>query len=211
MDKSEIVFQYFPELTAEQSDRIRQLGPLYTTWNARINLISRKDIDALYERHVLHSLSIAQFIQFKAGTKILDVGTGGGFPGIPLAIRFPEVEFVLLDSIRKKIRVVENICETLNIRNVRVQCDRVENVEEKFDFITARAVTKITSFFGWTKSKILSSFTNEIPNGILYLKGGDLTDELQGFQRRYELIELKRYFREPFFETKKLVYIPFVK
>jgi len=211
LDKSEIVFQYFPELTAEQSDRIRQLGPLYTTWNARINLISRKDIDALYERHVLHSLSIAQFIQFKAGTKILDVGTGGGFPGIPLAIRFPEVEFVLLDSIRKKIRVVENICETLNIRNVRVQCDRVENVEEKFDFITARAVTKITSFFGWTKSKILSSFTNEIPNGILYLKGGDLTDELQGFQRRYELIELKRYFREPFFETKKLVYIPFVK
>lgn len=190
---------------------MRQLGALYTTWNARINLISRKDIDALYERHVLHSLSIAQFVQFKAGSKILDVGTGGGFPGIPLAIRFPEVEFVLLDSIRKKIRVVENICDTLNLRNVRVQCDRVENVEEKFDFITARAVTKITSFFGWTKSKILSSFTNEIPNGILYLKGGDLTEELQGFQRRYELIELKRYFREPFFETKKLVYIPFVK
>ena len=211
MDNPELVFKYFPELSDNQADLINKLGPLYISWNQRINLISRKDIESLYGRHILHSMAIARFIQFKAGSKVLDVGTGGGFPGIPLAICFPDVEFTLLDSIGKKVKVVENIRQELNLKNVKTLCERAENLTEKYDFITARAVTKITPFYTWTKSKILSSFTNEMPNGILYLKGGDLTEELSTLKVPYKLIELKDYFKESFFETKKLIYIPFVK
>ncbi len=211
MDNPELVFKYFPELSDRQTDLINKLGSLYNSWNRRINLISRKDIESLYERHILHSMAIARFIEFKAGSKVLDVGTGGGFPGIPLAICFPDVEFTLLDSIGKKVRVVENIHQELNLKNVTTRCERVENLTEKFDFITARAVTKITPFYSWTKSKIISSFTNEIPNGILYLKGGDLVEELSTLKVPYRLIELKDFFKESFFDTKKLIYIPFVK
>jgi 16S rRNA (guanine527-N7)-methyltransferase len=211
VDRVEIVLKYFPGLSDEQLHRIELLGPLYSNWNKKINLISRKDINALYERHILHSLSIAKFIHFRPGTKVMDVGTGGGFPGIPLAIYFPEVEFTLVDSVQKKIKALENIAEELNLENVRIKCERVESSDEKVDFITSRAVTKITTFYTWTKSKIISSFTNEIHNGILYLKGGDLTEELQGFNSHYELVDLKIYFREPFYETKKLLYIPFTK
>ncbi len=211
MDNPELVFKYFPELSDNQADLINKLGSLYNSWNQRINLISRKDIESLYERHILHSMAIARFIEFKAGSKVLDVGTGGGFPGIPLAICFPDVDFTLLDSIGKKVKVVESIRRELNLKNVKTRCERVENLRDKFDFITARAVTRITPFYTWTKSKIISSFTNEIPNGILYLKGGDLTVELSALKVPYQIIELKDFFRESFFETKKLIYIPFVK
>ena len=211
MDNPELVLKYFQHFSDHQVDLLNKLGPLYASWNQRINLISRKDIESLYERHILHSLAISKFIEFKSGTRVLDVGTGGGFPGIPLAICFPEVEFTLLDSIGKKIKVVDNISQELNLKNVRTRCDRVENLTEKFDFIAARAVTKITPFYTWTKSKIISSFTNELPNGILYLKGGDLTEELKTLRAQYKLIELKDYFKESFFETKKLIYIPFMK
>ena len=211
MDNPDLIFKYFPRLSDHQADLFNKLGPLYTSWNQKINLISRKDIKSLYERHIPHSLAIARFIQFKSGTSVLDVGTGGGFPGIPLAICFPDVDFTLLDSVGKKIKVVDNICQELNLKNVKTRCERVENLADKFDFITARAVTKITPFYTWTKSKIISSFTNELPNGILYLKGGDLKEELSTLKIPYKLIELKEFFKESFFETKKLVYIPFVK
>jgi len=211
VDRAEIVIKYFPDLSNKQIDCIERLGSLYADWNTKINLISRKDIDALYERHILHSLSIAKFIKINPGTKVMDAGTGGGFPGIPLAIYFPEVEFTLVDSIAKKIKVVDDISQVLQLNNVRTICERIENLHEKFDFIISRAVTKITPFYSWTKSKIISSFTNEIPNGILYLKGGDLTEELHQFNKHYQLVNLKKYFKESFFETKKLVYIPFVK
>ena len=211
MDNPELVFKYFPRLSDKQVGLINKLGPLYTSWNQRINLISRKDIESLYERHILHSLAIARFIEFRPGTKVLDVGTGGGFPGLPLAICFPDVDFTLIDSIGKKIKVVDNIKQELNLKNVNTRCGRVENLDQKFDFITARAVTKITPFYTWTKSKIISSFTSELPNGILYLKGGDLTEELSNLKVPYKLIELKVFFKESYFETKKLVYIPFVK
>ena len=211
MDNPELVLKYFRRFSDHQVDLLNKLGPIYASWNQRINLISRKDIESLYERHILHSLAISKFIEFKSGTRVLDVGTGGGFPGIPLAICFPEVEFTLLDSIGKKIKVVDNISQELHLKNVKTRCERVENLTEKFDFITARAVTKITPFYTWTKSKIISSFTNELPNGILYLKGGDLTEELNTLTAQYKLIELKDYFEESFFETKKLVYIPFMK
>lgn len=187
------------------------LGPLYRSWNRKINLISRKDIDSLYERHVLHSLAIAKFIQFKPGTRVLDVGTGGGFPGIPLAIYFPRVQFTLIDSIGKKVRAVDDIAHLLQLENARTIHDRVEKTNQQYDFIVSRAVTKITTFYTWTKSKILTRFTNEKSNGILYLKGGDLREELQEFSRHYELVDLKTYFREPFFDTKKLIYIPIMK
>jgi 16S rRNA (guanine527-N7)-methyltransferase len=204
-----IALKYFPDLSREQYEKFERLGSLYANWNRKINLISRKDIESLYERHVLHSLSIAKFIQFKRGTKVMDAGTGGGFPGVPLAIFFPEVDFILVDSIRKKIRVVDDISQNLQLKNISTVCDRIEHISQKFDFIISRAVTKISPFYTWTKSKIISSFTNEIPNGILYLKGGDLTDELKSLNTHFEIVELSKYFEETFFKTKKLIYIPF--
>lgn len=208
MDSAQVVFRYFHDLTPGQKDQIDRLGGLYASWNEKINLISRKDIEALYERHILHSLAIAKFLQFRPGTRILDVGTGGGLPGIPLAIYFPQVDFTLVDSIGKKIKAVRDIADILQLNNVQPICTRVEKLNGQFDFAVARAVTQITPFYSWTKSKIMPSFTQKIPNGILYLKGGDLKDELKEFGKPCEIIELKDYFREPFFDAKKLVFIP---
>lgn len=211
MDSVEVITRYFPELTENQVEQFRKMGPLYADWNRKINLVSRKDIDALYERHVLHSLAIARFIQFRPGSRILDVGTGGGFPGIPLAVCFPDARFTLMDAIRKKVGVVEQIARGLGLGNVSAAWERVEDTREKYDFITARAVTQISPFYAWTKSKIMPSFTHEKPGGILYLKGGDLRDELQELGRDYQVVELKEYFPDTFFETKKLIYIPVVE
>ena len=184
------------------------LGPLYTEWNSRINVISRKDIDKLYERHVLHSLGIAKVIEFNPGTKILDVGTGGGFPGIPLAIMFPDSNFYLIDSVGKKIRVVEEIVNVLELKNIRFFKVRAEEVDEKFDFIVSRAVTTLPVFYKWVKNSILKQNKNKLRNGILYLKGGDIDSEILELKKKVNVYPLSRYFEEPFFETKKLLHIP---
>lgn len=182
------------------------LDSLYRDWNSKINLISRKDIDGLYERHVLHSLSIAKIVQFVPKTNILDVGTGGGFPGIPLAIMFPEAHFTLNDSIAKKINVVKEISNTLGLQNVDVLNARIEDRKEKYDFIVSRAVTTFPQFYSWVKGKILEKDRNQVSNGILYLKGGEIEDELMNFKNRVKVFELKEFFEEEFFETKKLIY-----
>lgn len=182
------------------------LDSLYREWNEKINLISRKDIDGLYERHILHSLSIAKVIQFVPGTRILDVGTGGGFPGIPLAILFPDAHFTLNDSIAKKIKVVKEISASLGLQNVDTLNSRAEEGKEKYDFIVSRAVTTFPQFYLWVKGKIFQQNKNYIPNGILYLKGGELEEELMNFKNRVKVFELKEFFREEFFETKKIIY-----
>jgi 16S rRNA (guanine527-N7)-methyltransferase len=207
MNGVDLLLHYFPKLTAEQISQYTQLGPLFKDWNDKINLVSRKDIENLYEKHVLHSLGIAKVINFKTGSKVIDVGTGGGFPGIPLAIFFPEVKFTLVDSIGKKIMVVKDIVEKLNLENVTAFHDRVENIPGKFDFVTARAVTEMSAFYGWVKNKIGPKQINSLPNGILYLKGGDLKDEVKPFRNRAEIIPLSNYFKEEYFETKAVVYI----
>lgn len=199
--------RYFPNLTQDQIEKFAQLQTLYAYWNSRINVISRRDIDNLYQNHVLHSLSISKIVDFVASTKILDVGTGGGFPGIPLAILYPNVDFLLIDSIGKKIKVVQEITNTLELKNVRMQHIRAEQVNEKFDFIVSRAVTEMPVFLTWIKNKILSVQKNTIPNGLLYLKGGDLSEELKGI-RSVQLFDIDNYFSEDFFTTKKIVYIP---
>jgi len=201
-----LIQKYFPELTPLQVRQFFILDGLYREWNSKINLVSRKDIDALYLHHILHSLSIAKLVRFAPGTKILDVGTGGGFPGIPLAIMFPESQFTLCDSIAKKIRVVDEIAASAGLKNVLALNSRAESVDGKFDFIVSRAVTAFPQFHIWVKEKIQSNNKNEIPNGILYLKGGDLTDELKDFTQRVKVFELSRFFDEEFFETKKLIY-----
>lgn len=203
----EIVFKYFPELTYFQIARYRRLEPLYREWNEKINVISRKDIDHLAERHVLHSLGIAKVLQFAPGTKVLDVGTGGGFPGIPLAILFPEVHFHLIDSIGKKIKVVKSVAEDLGLSNVSAEQVRVENMKGSYDFIISRAVTSFPAFYKWVHRMISLKNRNECSNGILYLKGGDLTEELSGFENRCRIISLSEFFKEDFFETKKVVYL----
>ncbi|MEQ9290254.1 MAG: 16S rRNA (guanine(527)-N(7))-methyltransferase RsmG [Cyclobacteriaceae bacterium] len=200
--------KYFPELTPNQIDQFERMGPLYKEWNARINVVSRKDIDELYIRHVLHSLAIARVVQFRPGSRILDVGTGGGFPGIPLAVMFPDVSFHLVDSIGKKIRVVNNVAESLGLRNVEATKARAEEVDAKYDFVVSRAVTRLKPFYGWVKGKFNKESNHELKNGILYLKGGDLQDELKESKLRYKLYDLPQYFSEEFFETKKLVYVP---
>lgn len=202
---SELVLKYFPHLSSKQKEKFSQLEDLYKDWNEKINVISRKDVDALYEKHVLHSLGIAKVMAFSPATKVLDVGTGGGFPGIPLAILFPEVQFTLVDSIGKKIKVVNEIVEALNLNNVKAIHGRAEQVKDKFHFVVSRAVTQMPVFLKWLKGKFENEQFNPKHNGVLYLKGGDLGEELFGL--KCEVIPLKNYFQEEFFETKKVVYI----
>ncbi|MFL5751998.1 MAG: 16S rRNA (guanine(527)-N(7))-methyltransferase RsmG [Bacteroidia bacterium] len=206
--KAGLIFKYFPGLSAQQQQQFEQLSGLYSEWNAKINVISRKDIDLLYERHVLHSLAIAKVIQFKPRTKILDVGTGGGFPGIPLAILFPDCHFHLMDSVGKKIKVVNAVAEGIGLSNIFAEHARSETVNDKFDFVVSRAVTEFPEFYTWVQSKFLRTSFNTLPNGILYLKGGDLSEELKDFSKKVKIYELKKFFTEEFFETKKLVYLP---
>jgi 16S rRNA (guanine527-N7)-methyltransferase len=204
----DIIQKYFPELTEEQIARLKQLQPLYAEWNAQINVISRKDFSEFYERHVLHSLAIAKFIRFKPQTKILDVGTGGGFPGIPLAILFPEVQFHLVDSIGKKIKVVNGVADSLGLKNVVAEQIRAEQLKERYDFIVSRAVTRLPEFVKWIRKNVSRKQKNAIPNGIIYLKGGDLTEETKPFKRNIFIQDLSEYFDEEFFETKKVVHLP---
>jgi len=199
--------RYFPDLTTTQQEQFDRLGPLYADWNSKINVVSRKDIDELYRRHVLHSLAIAKVQEFLPGSDILDVGTGGGFPGIPLAILFPEVRFRLIDAIGKKITVVKAVADALGLQNVSAEQMRAENDKGQFDFIVSRAVTNMHDFVGWVRQKTKKVSRHERPNGILYLKGGDLSEELKGFPKA-EQFDIPQFFGDPFFETKKVVYMP---
>ncbi len=202
---SEIILKYFPNLTDEQKSQFQQLETLYKDWNEKINVISRKDIDEFYERHVLHSLGIAKIMEFADGTKVLDIGTGGGFPGIPLAILFPNVEFTLVDSIGKKITVVNAVAESLGLKNVKAYHERAEKIKDKFHFVVSRAVTQMPVFLRWLKGKFEKEQFNPKHNGVLYLKGGDLGEELAGI--KCEIYHLKDQFGEEFFDTKKVVYL----
>lgn len=204
----DIILKYFPDLTDQQKEHFSKLQELYTIWNAQINVISRKDIESLYEKHVLHSLGIAKVHGFAPGSKVLDVGTGGGFPGIPLAIMFPEVHFHLVDSIGKKIKVVQEVSDALGLKNLTAQHERAEKVKGTYDFVVSRAVTRMKPFVEWIQNKFESRSINSIDNGILYLKGGDLEEELNEVKRIYQLFDLPDYFEEEFFETKKVVYVP---
>ena len=202
---SEIILKYFPNLTDQQKSQFQQLETLYKDWNEKINVISRKDIDEFYERHVLHSLGIAKIMEFADGTKVLDIGTGGGFPGIPLAILFPHVEFTLVDSIGKKITVVNAVAESLGLKNVKAYHERAEKIKDKFHFVVSRAVTQMPVFLRWLKGKFEKEQFNPKHNGVLYLKGGDLGEELAGI--KCEIYNLKDQFGEEFFDTKKVVYL----
>jgi 16S rRNA (guanine527-N7)-methyltransferase len=208
LQDASIVFNYFNSLTEKQRDQFSKLGTLYQDWNEKINVISRKDIDNIYTNHVLHSLGIAKVISFNKGAQVMDVGTGGGFPGIPLAILFPETEFHLVDSIGKKITVVKEIAGALGLKNVTADQIRAEQIKNKYDFIVSRAVTRMKEFYGWVHNKIKTNSTHKLDNGILYLKGGDLDEELNELKKPYSLHELPNYFKEEFFETKKVVYMP---
>ena len=204
-----IITKYFPNLSSDQLDKFGQLQALYEDWNAKINVVSRQDMDNLYEKHVLHSLGIAKVLSFKPGSEILDVGTGGGFPGIPLAILFPMVSFHLVDSIGKKIKVVQGVSEALGLKNVEAQHERAENIDRTYDFIVSRAVTRITPFYHWVRDKVSTNNGHDIRNGILYLKGGDLDEELNDLGRKVKIYDLPNYFEEDFFETKKVIHVPF--
>lgn len=203
----QIIDKYFPKLTADQREKFMKLEELYKFWNEQINVISRKDIDHFYERHVLHALAIAKVVDFKEGTTILDVGTGGGFPGIPLAILYPNCRFHLVDSIGKKIKVVKEVAQALGLQNVNATHCRVEEVRPKYDFIVSRAVTNMPKFISWVRKRIKKEQRNGLPNGILYLKGGDLTEEMKPVQTYNDSFLISDYFEEPFFETKKVVYV----
>ncbi|MFV0268722.1 MAG: 16S rRNA (guanine(527)-N(7))-methyltransferase RsmG [Draconibacterium sp.] len=204
----DILLKYFSGLSDQQITLFRQLEPLYAEWNAQINVISRKDFSEFYERHVLHSLGIAKLIRFNIGTRIVDVGTGGGFPGIPLAIMFPEVQFHLVDSIGKKIKVVQNVADALGLKNVKAEQIRAEQLTDKYDFVVSRAVTRLPGFVPWVQKNISKKQMNALPNGIIYLKGGDLTEELKPFRNRVFVQDLSAYFTEEFFDTKKVVHLP---
>ncbi len=199
--------KYYPELSTRQLEMFESLLPLYQEWNQKINVISRKDMDHFYERHVLHSLSVLKVINFVPGTSIMDFGTGGGFPGIPLAIACPGVQFLLVDSIGKKIKVISDVAERLGLGNVRVLQSRGEDVHEQFDFVISRAVKPLPVFIPWVRKKIKKKYLNALPNGVLYLKGGDLAEELNSVQGNYCIFELSVYFSEAFFETKKIIYL----
>ncbi len=208
MDSIHVLERYFP-LSEKQRAQYKQLGPLYAEWNTKINVISRKDIDNIYTHHILHSMGIAKVQSFKSGAQILDVGTGGGFPGIPLAILFPETEFYLIDSIGKKITVVNEIAKTLGLKNVRADHLRAETAKGKYDFVVSRAVTRMKEFYEWVANKIKTTSFHELDNGILYLKGGDLSEEMNELKRPYRVVDLTDFFEEPFFDTKKVVHVPF--
>ena len=201
------ILKYFPSLSDTQINQYKDLENLYNKWNSKINVISRKNLSELYLNHVLHSLSIAKFISFKKGTRILDIGTGGGFPGIPLAILFPEVNFLLVDSIGKKIKVVNRICESIKLKNVLTRHIRAEEIDSKFDFIVSRAVTNMMDFKMISKGKIKNNHINEIKNGIISLKGGDLSKEMKNIS--HESYNISNYFSEDFFKTKKIIYIKY--
>lgn len=201
----ELVLKYFPDITSEQKDQFAELETLYKDWNEKINVISRKDTDSLYEKHILHSLGIAKIMEFADNTKILDIGTGGGFPGIPLAILFPNVQFTLVDSIGKKITVVNGVAESLGLKNVTAHHMRAEQLKEKFHFVVSRAVTQMPVFLTWLRGKFEKEQFNPKHNGVIYLKGGDLGEELAGI--KCEIFQLKNYFEEEFFDTKKVVYL----
>ncbi len=203
-----IIRKYFPDLTEKQIELFQQLEPLYADWNSKINVISRKDFSEFYERHVLHSLAIAKFTKFVGKTKVLDVGTGGGFPGIPLAIMFPEVKFHLVDSIGKKIKVVNGVVQSLGLKNVRAEQIRAEELKGKYDFVVSRAVTRLPEFVPWIRKNISRKNFNALPNGVIYLKGGDLTEEIKPFRKIVFEQELTDYFDEDFFLTKKVLHLP---
>jgi 16S rRNA (guanine527-N7)-methyltransferase len=203
----DIVFKYFPNFSENQQQQFRNLERLYQDWNQKINVVSRKDIDELYLRHVLHSLGIARILSFRPGSTVLDVGTGGGFPGIPLAIAFPDTQFTLVDAIGKKIRVVEDVVAGLELKNVEAIQSRVEDLKKEYDFIVSRAVATMPTFVHWVKGRIKKQSLHELRNGILYLKGGDLTEELKGY-KTVAVFDLGTLFEEPFFQTKKVVYLP---
>lgn len=204
----DIILKYFPDLTEEQKEKFVRLKPLYEEWNEKINVISRKDMEHFYEKHVLHSLAIAKVMVFQPGTKVLDIGTGGGFPGIPLAIMFPDTHFHLVDSIGKKITVVKDVAKKLKLSNVEAQQTRAEELVRKYDFIISRAVTRFANFYPWVKGKFRREDFNEFPNGIFLLKGGEVDEEMEEIQVSYVTYHLDDYFKEEFFNTKKVVFVP---
>ncbi|MFC6102701.1 16S rRNA (guanine(527)-N(7))-methyltransferase RsmG [Olivibacter domesticus] len=204
---SALIYKYFNNLNEIQKQQIDALEDVYKFWNTQINVISRKDIDGLYERHILHSLAIAKFISFKEGASVLDVGTGGGFPGIPLAILFPETSFHLVDSIGKKIKVVNEVAQTIGLKNIKASHIRAEQIKDKYDFVISRAVTRLGEFYPWVHNKFKKNSIHALPNGILYLKGGDLTEEIKESKLNAEIYPLTDFFSEEFFETKSLVYV----
>lgn len=206
----DIILKYFPDLTESQRNQFAQLQELYTFWNSQINVISRKDIENLYTNHILHSLAISRVITFLDGSKILDVGTGGGFPGIPLAILFPEVHFHLVDSIGKKIKVVEAVSKGAGLANVTFEQTRAEQLKDKYDFIVSRAVTSLPEFVGWVQGKLSRKHNHKVKNGIFYLKGGNLEEEIKPFRNIATTFEISDFFKEEFFDTKKIVYLPMV-
>jgi 16S rRNA (guanine527-N7)-methyltransferase len=211
MSNIELIKSYFLNLSEQQIHQFERLKEVYTKWNDQINVISRKDMDEFIERHVLHSLAIAKVIQFSDNSRILDVGTGGGFPGVPLAILFPKCHFTLVDSIGKKIKVVSEVCDEIGITNVKTYHMRAENVENTFDFVVSRAVTAMPVFIKWIQNKFNKQNQNSLNNGVLYLKGGDLNEEMKGIQLPIKYYPIADYFKEEFFETKKVVYIDFKK
>jgi 16S rRNA (guanine527-N7)-methyltransferase len=208
LQDSAVIFHYFPSLSEKQKGQINQLGQLYKEWNDKINVVSRKDIENIYVNHVLHSLGIAKVMSFNPRAAVLDVGTGGGFPGIPLAILFPETHFHLVDSIGKKITVVTEVSKALGLKNVKAEQIRAEQIKGKFDFVVSRAVTRMKEFYGWVNNKIKDDSTHALDNGILYLKGGDLDEEMDELKCPYSIYNLSDYFKEEFFETKRVVYVP---
>ncbi len=204
----ELIYKYFPGLSEKQYRQFKLLQNLYENWNGKINVISRKDLDHLYERHILHSLAIAKVIRFKNNTSILDVGTGGGFPGIPLAILFPDSQFHLVDSIGKKIKVVNEVALGVGLTNLTSEQIRVEKIKSSYDFVVSRAVTAFPTFYNWVRTKIKNNSANELKNGILYLKGGELSEELKNFETKIISYNISEFFTESFFETKKVIYLP---